>query len=138
MSALSVSRRKSQDTGVDISPLIDMVFILLIFFMVTTTFVKDKKLDIERPSASSSETVSDTAVRVQVTADGAVYVGGVLTRAFMVKDRVEHALSAGAQKDVVVIADRTISADRLIDVVDQCRQAGAAHVGVATSDEAGG
>lgn len=137
MSALSRRRRGKSDAGVDISPLIDMVFILLIFFMVTTTFVKDKKLDIERPSASSSETVSESAVRVQVTGDGGVYVAGVLTRAFMVKDRVESALGGAGQKDVLVIADRAITAERLIDVVDQCRQAGASHVGVATAQEAG-
>ena len=52
--------RESKETVQDlnISPLIDMVFILLIFFMVSTTFVKDMKLDLERPAASSSSTAS--------------------------------------------------------------------------------
>ena len=51
-------RKKTEDAGVDMSPLIDMVFILLIFFMVSTTFTKDMKLELERPSASSATAAS--------------------------------------------------------------------------------
>ena len=58
------TQRKSEDRGIDISPLIDMVFILLIFFMVSTTFVKDMKVDIDRPQASSATTASTKAVRL--------------------------------------------------------------------------
>ena len=50
--------------GIDISPLIDMVFILLIFFMVSTTFVKDMKLDLERPGASSAKSANSKSIRV--------------------------------------------------------------------------
>ncbi|SMG65841.1 [weak similarity to] biopolymer transport protein ExbD/TolR, partial [methanotrophic bacterial endosymbiont of Bathymodiolus sp.] len=52
------------DTSIDIGPLIDIVFILLIFFMVTTTFVKDMTLELERPSASSSTMASSRAIRL--------------------------------------------------------------------------
>ena len=52
------------ETQIDISPLIDMVFILLIFFMVSTTFVKDMQLDIDRPGASSSTAASSKSLRI--------------------------------------------------------------------------
>ena len=54
-------RESEEQQGIDISPLIDMVFILLIFFMVSTTFVKDMDLDIDRPKASTAEPSSTKA-----------------------------------------------------------------------------
>jgi len=54
-------RKGGEEAKVEITPLIDMVFILLIFFMVTTTFVKDFQVELERPSAASAETYADPA-----------------------------------------------------------------------------
>ena len=61
---LKLRRRKETNRDIDISPLIDVVFILLIFFMVTTTFVKDMKLDLERPSAAmaTNEPMMETGI----------------------------------------------------------------------------
>ena len=68
------------DTSIDIGPLIDIVFILLIFFMVTTTFVKDMKLELERPKASSAVTASSKAIRLFIDRDGATYLDGEAVR----------------------------------------------------------
>lgn len=122
---------------VDMSPLIDMVFILLIFFMVTTTFVKDMKLDLERPQAASAQRASTKALRVYVDRNGEVFVDGASVRPWMLQSHVREALRGGAQGDVLVVTDRRVAAERLIDVVDQCRLAGATSVGVATEQEAG-
>ena len=59
-----VRPRKKRSGDIDISPLIDVVFILLIFFMVSTTFIKDTQLDLERPSAASGTKASTAALRV--------------------------------------------------------------------------
>jgi biopolymer transport protein ExbD len=131
---------KSQEaTGaeLDISPLIDMVFILLIFFMVSTTFVKDMKLELERPDASSASRASTKAIRVHVDRQGAIYLDGNPVKPWMLQSRVRELVSTGGSKAVLVIADRLVPAERLIEVVDQCRLAGAADVGVATDQEAG-
>ena len=58
---MSRLRRRSGPSDLDISPLIDVVFILLIFFMVSTTFVKDMQVDLDRPSASSGSRASTKA-----------------------------------------------------------------------------
>lgn len=131
-------RRKSSDVqAVDISPLIDMVFILLIFFMVSTTFVKDMDLDIDRPSASSAKPAANDAIRVYVDKSGNTYVNNQPVRIWVVQSRVRDLLRAGASKSVLVVTDSNVPAGKLVEVVDQCRLAGASDVGVATEQEAG-
>ena len=129
--------RPEQKSELDISPLIDMVFILLIFFMVSTTFVKDMKIDIERPGAGSAERASSKALRVNIDSSSNIYIDGNPVRPWMVQSRVRDFLDSSGGGQVLVITDRRVPADRLIEVVDQCRLAGAADVGVATEKEAG-
>lgn len=134
---MKLRARPEQKSDIDISPLIDMVFILLIFFMVSTTFVKDMKIDIERPGAGSSERASSKALRVNIDSSANVYIDGNPVRPWMVQSRVRDFLESSGGGQVLVITDRRVPADRLIEVVDQCRLAGAADVGVATEKEAG-
>ncbi|MBN2701226.1 MAG: ExbD/TolR family protein [Methylohalobius sp. ZOD2] len=133
-------RRLRQDTEqesrVDISPLIDVVFILLIFFVVTTTFVKDMNLDINRPSASSATMAPSKAVRIYIDNQGAVYIDEQPVRVWMVQSKVRTLLRGGSE-DVLVVTDTEVPAGRLVEVVDQARLAGAKNVGVATQQEAG-
>jgi biopolymer transport protein ExbD len=126
--------RRSEQQDLDISPLIDVVFILLIFFMVSTTFVKDKDLDLERPSASSAQVSSSKALRVQIDRSASVFVDGVPVRPWMVQSRVRDLLRDGGAESVLVVCDRRVAAEKLIEVVDQIRLAGAKDVGVATED----
>jgi biopolymer transport protein ExbD len=130
-------RRKEATGGIDISPLIDMVFILLIFFMVSTTFVKDMKIELERPKASSSSRASTKAIRVYLDRTGAIYVDNLPVKVWMLQSRVRDLLKTAASRPVLVVTDRAVAAEKLIEVVDQCRLAGATDVGVATEREAG-
>jgi biopolymer transport protein ExbD len=132
--------RENKETVQDLnmSPLIDMVFILLIFFMVSTTFVKDMKLDLDRPSASSSDTASTKAVRLYVDNRGSVYIDGDNVRLWVVQSRLRDLLKSKTPKTVLVITDENVPSGKLIEVIDQARLAGASDVGVATSKEVGG
>ena len=134
---MKLRSRRNQGQDIDISPLIDVVFILLIFFMVSTTFVKDAQVDIERPSAQSGTRASTKAMRVHVDRVGQVYVDDSPVKPWMVQSRVRDHLRDGGEGTVLVIADRRVEAQKLIEVVDQCRLAGATDVGVVTDAEAG-
>jgi biopolymer transport protein ExbD len=131
------TRSSGERHDLDISPLIDMVFILLIFFMVTTTFVKDMAVDIERPDAASGKPASTKAVRVAIDPRGEIFVDGTSVRPWMIQGHVKDALRAGATGEVLIVTDRRVSSERLIEVVDQCRLAGAKDIAVATEREAG-
>lgn len=122
---------------INISPLIDMVFILLIFFMVSTTFVKDMKLDLNRPAASSSSSASTKAIRLYIDNQGEIYLDGEPVRVWVVQSRLRDLLTASTGKSVLVVTDGAVPAGRLVEVVDQARLAGATDIGVATVEEAG-
>jgi len=130
-------RRNDDGDDIDISPLIDMVFILLIFFMVSTTFVKDQEIDVERPGAQSAQQASTKALRVYIDKESRVHVDGNPVKSWMLQSRVKQLLGSGDSGQVLVVVDRRVSSDKLLEVVDQCRLAGADHVGVATKKEAG-
>ncbi|MDT8407456.1 MAG: biopolymer transporter ExbD [Methylococcales bacterium] len=123
--------------ALDISPLIDIVFILLIFFMVTTTFVKDMKLELQRPSASSSSMASSKAIRLYIDSSGETYLDGEPIRVWLIQSKLRDMLKASSNASVLVVTDDGVPAGKLVEVVDQARLSGAQDVGVATKKEAG-
>jgi len=127
--------RQRQESEVNISPLIDMVFILLIFFMVTTTFVRDAQIDIERPGAESAEKTDNRSIRVTVGQRGEIFVDAKPVKSWMLQARLREIVSKQRIRTVLVIADRHVETGNLVDVVDQCRLAGAKDVGVAVEQE---
>jgi biopolymer transport protein ExbD len=129
--------RKDTTQDINISPLIDMVFILLIFFMVSTTFVKDMKLDLNRPAASTATTASTKAIRIYIDNLGEIYLDGEPVRVWVIQSRIRDLLAGSTGKSVLVVTDDGVPAGRLVEVVDQARLAGAEDVGVATVEEAG-
>lgn len=129
--------RVDTEQRIDISPLIDMVFILLIFFMVSTTFVKDMKLELDRPTASSATPASTEAIRLYIDNAGDTYLDGQPIRVWVIQSRLRDLLSGAGQQSVLVVTDDQVPAGRLVEVVDQARRAGAQDVGVATVEEAG-
>lgn len=131
-------RPKKQDVeNVDVSPLIDMVFILLIFFMVTTTFVKDMKLELNRPSAASASKSDSKVVRVYIDNTGEIYIDNQPVNLWAVQSKLRDLLRTMTEKSVLVISDDKIPVERLIDVVDECRMSGAKDVAISTSKEMG-
>jgi biopolymer transport protein ExbD len=134
-----VRPRARRGEEINMAPLIDMVFILLIFFAVSTTFAKDLKIDIQRPAAASSNLKPPAAksVRVYVDRGGQVYVDDQPVKSWLVESRVKELLRAGASDKVLVITDGAVTSAKLIEVVDQCRSGGAAEVAVAAEAKAG-
>lgn len=135
MSIIQASRQRRQPSEIDIAPLIDIVFILLIFFMVTTTFVRDAKLEIERPGAKTAQRADNRSVRVSVGRRGEIFVDARPIKPWMLQARMREIISRQRIKTVLVIADRHVETGLLVDIVDQCRLAGAQDVGVAVEQE---
>lgn len=128
--------KKHEVEDLNISPLIDMVFILLIFFAVSTTFVRDMDVTLDRPSAASATTSESDTVRIYIDRGGQIYVGERAVNSWMVQSRVREELSIASSENVLVIADRLTPTEVLIDVVDQAKLGGAGEVGVATEQRA--
>ena len=127
-------RRDRRGAAVDMAPLIDMVFILLIFFMVTTSFVKESGVEVTRPESALAEGVEQGFVPVAIDEAGGVHVGGRIIPADSVRG-VADALEDAGKRRVLIQADRTVPTALLLEVLDTCRLAGAEHVDVAAVRE---
>lgn len=130
-------KRQQEEQSIDLSPLIDMVFILLIFFMVSATFVKDMDLEINRPKATSSTPSSTKAIRVYIDQGGDTYLDNQPVRTWVIQSKLRDMLRSSTDSTVLVVTDEGVPAKKLIEVVDQCRLAGAKDVGVVTEFEGG-
>ena len=116
--------------NVEMAPLIDMVFILLIFFMVTTTFVRESGVEVSRPQSAFAESVEQGFLPVAIDAEGGVHVAGRVVPADSVR-AIATALEEVGQRRVLVQADRAVPTELLLKVLDTCKLAGASQVDVA-------
>jgi biopolymer transport protein ExbD len=131
-------RRKEQTVNnIDVSPLIDMVFILLIFFMVTTTFVKDMKLDLDRPTAASASLLDEKVIRVYIDNNREVFIDNQPIKIWAIQSKLRDLLRSSTSKAVLVVSDTDIPVESLIDVIDECKMSGAKDVAVSTTKELG-
>ena len=120
------------ETGIDMSPLIDCVFILLIFFIVTTVFVEETGVEVDKPEAASASRLEKTSILIALTAKGEVVCGGNNIGISGVQAHVRREL----QKEdipVIVQADKESKTDLLVRIVDQAKLGGATKVSLATA-----
>ncbi|MFC3152871.1 ExbD/TolR family protein [Litoribrevibacter euphylliae] len=112
------------DSDIDMTPMLDIVFIMLIFFIVSTTFVKESGVEINRPSASTAEEQESTGIRVAVTAEGLVWLDGQQTDIRMVRPKLERMKVEQPDLAVLLQADEDAKTGVLIKVMDQIKLAG--------------
>lgn len=127
---------ESGEPEINMAPLIDMVFILLIFFLVTTSFVRLSAVDVDRPSAVTAAAQKKIALVVAVDKTGRIFIDNRRVDLRSVRGLVERFLAREAEGAVLISADKKSSTGRLVQVLDQCRLAGAKHVAVAADEPA--
>lgn len=127
--------RRARRTGVElnIAPLIDMVFILLIFFLVNTSFVKESGIEVNRPSASTATIQEKGAVMISVDKENRIFMENQEIDVRAVRANVERALAENPDGGVVIISDKTSNAGVVISVMDGCRMAGAENISLAAT-----
>lgn len=131
---INIRQRRKLRSGtseINMTPLIDMVFILLIFFIVTTSFVREAGVEVERPSAQSAETKAKASVILGLTSQGRVFVEGRSLDIRSVRAYMERFLAEMPEGSAVVVADKSSHTGALVQVLDQCRLAGVKNVSVA-------
>ncbi|WP_148254716.1 ExbD/TolR family protein [Aidingimonas lacisalsi] len=124
--------QQAEDAGeVNLTPMLDVVFIMLIFFIVTTSFVKESGIEIERPESSEASPRPDAQVMVAINANGAVWVDGEAVDMHRVGEKVAGLVSD--EGSVVVQADRQSTTGLLVEVMDHLRESGVDNVAVAAT-----
>ena len=116
---------------INVSPLIDIVFILLIFFIVTTVFVEETGVDVQRPEAASANDLDKNSILIAITDDGKIVYGGNEIGSNGVRGIVKRLLLREPEMPVIIQADKTVSVDLYTKVHDEAALAGATSIHLA-------
>lgn len=125
------SADEGSEGGIDMSPMIDCVFILLIFFIVTTTFVDETGIEVDKPQAASAVRLEKTSLLLALTAKGEIVYGGREIGIGGVQPLVKRMLQK-EEIPIIVQADQAAPSGLLVRVIDEAKLGGAVKVSVAT------
>lgn len=123
-----------EEGQIDLTPMLDVVFIMLIFFIVTSTFVKEAGVDVSRPNAETTVVTESNSIQIGITANNQIFMDKRLVDKRAVRANVERGLAENPGASVIIVADSDSKTETLIEVMDQARLAGAESVSVAADE----
>ncbi len=129
------SSRKGEDADINLTPMLDVVFIMLIFFIVTATFIKQPGTEIVRPEAATKEQKPTVSVLVAINAAGEIWVDKKKVDAAAVGAFIERLHTENPKGGLVIQADRGAKYEKLKAVLDAARSVGLTEVAISTEDD---
>lgn len=130
-SSIETKLEEAAGPGVDLAPLLDVVFILLIFFIVTTVFVRETGVDVDKPTAVSTQSLQSSVLLIAITESREIVYGGTNIGVEGVRATLLQALKKDS-RPLVVQADKSVPTDLLVRVIDEAKMAGVEKVSIAT------
>lgn len=128
----SSSNSVDDESAIDLTPMLDVVFIMLIFFIVTATFVKEAGIDVNRPDAATAVSQEKANILVAIDAANNIWIDRRQVDVRSVRANIERLHAENPQGSVVIQADEGSNTKTLIDVMDAARAAGVFNVAIAT------
>ena len=129
--SVRTNRCSSEEAEISLTPLIDMVFILLIFFLVTASFLAQTGVPIDRPAAATAAATEADVLTVGLDSDGRVYMGGRQVDMFTLRQAAAERSLGEASLQAVLVADRRTSAESIVKLMDELRKAGLERIALA-------
>ncbi|MFT4940390.1 MAG: biopolymer transport protein ExbD [Paraglaciecola sp.] len=123
-----------EEAAIDMTPMLDVVFIMLIFFIVTASFVKESGIDVNRPEAATAVKKDRANILVAISDKGEIWINKRKVDVRAVQANIERLYAENPQGTVVIQADRKATTDVLIKVMDASRAAGIADVSIAVQE----
>lgn len=135
---MNLKPRTSEELDVNVTPLIDVIFLLLIFFMVSTTFEKTSEIEVTLPEAAVDKPLSenDDPIEVTISAEGTYFVNGkrvVNTQLSILKQALVKMSNGRKDPPIIISADANATHQSVVKVMDAARQLGFIHLNIATS-----
>jgi biopolymer transport protein ExbD len=123
-----------EEATIDMTPMLDVVFIMLIFFIVTASFVKEAGIDVNRPDAATAVKKDRANILVAISAKGDIWINKRKVDVRAVQANIERLYAENPQGTVVIQADRKATTEVLIKVMDASRAAGIEDVSIAAQE----
>jgi len=123
---------QEEESNIDITPMIDVVFIMLIFFIVTASFVKESGIDVNRPEASTAVTKERANILIAISANDEIWIDKRRIDPRSIRAVIERMHAQNPQGSVVIQADKRSTNDKLVKVMDAAREAGVYNIAIAT------
>lgn len=127
--------REEEEATLDMTPMLDIVFIMLIFFIVTTSFVKEAGIDVNRPEASQATSQPSANIFIAVRENGEVWMDRRQVDVERVAANLERLLAEQPTDMVVIQADEQARHGIVVEVMDQIKEAGIAQISIAAEDD---
>ena len=128
-------RRAPEDSTIDITPMLDIVFIMLIFFIVTTTFIKETGVEVNRPNASTAVADERGNILIAITENNEIYIDKRLIDLRAVRANVERLKAENPEGSVIIQADKSSKTGLLVETMDPVRLAGVQNVSIAAEKD---
>lgn len=129
------TRREAEEAAIDLTPMLDVVFIMLIFFIVTTSFVKEAGIDVNRPKAAKATGKPTATIFVAVRANGEVWLDKRAVDIERVGASIEKLLAESPTDTVVLQADKEAKHGVVVSVMDQIKLAGIEKISIAAENK---
>jgi len=130
---VNFGRSRREDANIDLTPMIDIVFQLVLFFMVSTTFISAPGIEVDLPKASADLVVSESEdINIWVGNDGSLFIDDQPVSQDSLKKRLEIAAETNPDTLVVIKADVSVGHGRVVEVMDQARATGLSRIAIAT------
>ena len=129
------SRTAEEENEIDLTPMLDVVFIMLIFFIVTTSFVKEAGIEVNQPSAQTTQRQDKNNILNAISPEGEVWLDKQVIDIRAIRANVERLRAASPESAVVIQADEQARTGILVKVMDQVRMAGVENVAIAAQPE---
>ncbi|UQV24853.1 ExbD/TolR family protein [Vibrio sp. J383] len=126
------NEESSEQANVDMTPLIDVVFILLIFFILSASFQQDNQINVERPNSKVTDATSSMSLSVAIDQQKQVWIDNKIVEVASLTSRVKQKVAQASNVSVIIDVDKSVESGLLIQVIDQVRIAGVNNVAVAT------
>ena len=129
-------RNKERDEStIDITTMLDIVFIMLIFFIVTTSFVKETGVEVNRPNAATAVRDERGNILIAITANDEIWIDKRMIDLRSVRANVERLKAENPEGSVIIQADKASKTGFLVETMDQVRLAGVQNVSIAASQD---
>ena len=125
------SEEMSAEADINITPLLDIVFIMLIFFVVTTSFVREAGIEVNRPTAQTAERKEHASILIAIALNGEIWIDQRAVDVRSVRAAIERLRAENPEGTVVIQGDREAQIGLLVQVMDQVRKAGVSNVSIA-------